>query len=180
LGSDSKFARPSSGPSGAAQQYWNLTPKTLISIERCAVPENLVFAGTPLIEQPLGLVFGDSDTSTHPDSLLEVSGALPELVTRLHLVIGVPVAWQAVLPDLVGTVAVKYQSQTQRPTVAQVQTWSQVSLVTESGLTQPQQHAMATNAGATDQAHNAASSCVRSWKPGVTRAGRPGRPPSKS
>ena len=65
------------------------------------MPENLVFAGTPLIEQPLvmvfgegitdpnakitdlvfsqpprvhptRLVFGDSDTSTHPDSLLEV------------------------------------------------------------------------------------------------------------
>jgi hypothetical protein len=150
------------------------------------VPENLVFAGTPLIEQPLvmvfgegitdpnakitdlvfsqpprvhptRLVFGDSDTSTHPDSLLEVSGALPELVARLHLVIGVPVAWQAALPDLVGTVAVKYQSQTQRPTVAQVQTWSQVSLVTESGLTQPQQHAQATNAGAQNNAQNAAS-----------------------
>ena len=150
------------------------------------MPENLVFAGTPLIEQPLGLVFGegvsdpnakitdlvfsqpprvhptrlvfgDSDTSTHPDSLLEVSGALPELVARLHLVIGVPVAWQAALPDLVGTVAVKYQSQTQRPTVAQVQTWSQVSLVTESGLTQPQQHAQATNAGAQNNAQNAAS-----------------------
>jgi hypothetical protein len=121
------------------------------------VPENLVFAGTPLIEQPLGLVFGDSDTSTHPDSLLEVAGALPELVARLHLVNGVPVAWQAVLPDLVGTVAVKYQSQTQRPTVAHVQTWSQVSLVTESGLTQPQQHAQATNAGAQDHSQNAAS-----------------------
>ena len=150
------------------------------------MPENLVFAGTPLIELPLGmvfgegsvdpnaritdlvfaqpprvhptrLVFGDSDTSTHPDSLLEVSGMLPELVARLHLVIGVPVAWQAALPDLVGTVAVKYQSQTQRPTVAHVQTWSQVSVVTESGLTQPQQHAQATNAGAQDQAQNAAS-----------------------
>ena len=121
------------------------------------MPENLVFAGTPLIEQPLGLVFGDSDTSTHPDSLLEVAGALPELVARLHLVNGVPVAWQAVLPDLVGTVAVKYQSQTQRPTVAHVQTWSQVSLVTESGLTQPQQHAQATNAGAQDHSQNAAS-----------------------
>jgi len=150
------------------------------------VPENLVFAGTPLIEQPLmmvfgegvtdpnakitdlvfaqpprvhptQLVFGDSDTSTHPDSLLEVSGALPELVTQLRLVIGVPVAWQAALPDLVGTVAVKYQSQTQRPMVAQVQTWSQVSLVNESGLTQPQQHAQATNAGAQEQAQNAAS-----------------------
>lgn len=149
------------------------------------MPENLVFAGTPLLDaldlvfgegvadsnakitdlvfaqpprvHPTRLVFGDSDTSTHPDSLLEVSGALPELVARLHLVIGVPVAWQAALPDLVGTVAVKYQSQTQRPMVAQVQTWSQVSLVTESGLTQPQQHAQATNAGATDQAHNAAS-----------------------
>lgn len=121
------------------------------------MPENLVYAGTPLIEQPLGLVFGESDTSTHPDSLLEVAGALPELVARLHLVIGVPVAWQAVLPDLVGTVAVKYQSQTQRPTVAQVQTWSHVSLVTESGLTQPQQHAQATNAGAQDHAQNAAS-----------------------
>ena len=150
------------------------------------MPENLVFAGTPLNGQPLGLlfgegvtdtnaritdlvfaqpprghptrlVFGDSDTSTHPDSMLEVSGALPELVARLHLFIGVPVALQAVLPDLVGTVAVKYQSQTQRPTVAHVQTWSQVSMVTESGLTQPQQHAQATNAGAQDQAQNAAS-----------------------
>lgn len=150
------------------------------------MPENLVFAGTPLIEQPLGLVFGegaaglsakitdllfeqpprvhptrlvfgDSDTSTHPDSMLEVSGALPELVARLHLVIGVPVALQAVLPDLVGTVAVKYQSQTQRPTVAHVQTWSQVSTLTESGLTQPQQHAQATNAGAQDHAQTAAS-----------------------
>ena len=150
------------------------------------MPENLVFAGTPLIEQPLGLVygegvtdpnaritdlvfaqpprlhptrlvFGDSDTSTHPDSMLEVSGALPELVARLHLVIGVPVALQVVLPDLVGTVGVKYQSQTQRPTVALVQTWSQVSVVTESGLTQPQQHAQATNAGAQDQAQNAVS-----------------------
>jgi hypothetical protein len=137
------------------------------------VPENLVFAGTPLIEpmvlvfgegvtdpnaritdlvfaqpprvHPTQLVFGDRDTSTHPDSMLEVSGALPELAARLHLVIGVPVAWQAVLPDLVGTVAVKYQSQTQRPTVAHVQTWSQVSVVTESGLTQPQQHALAVN-----------------------------------
>ena len=87
------------------------------------MPENLVFAGTPLIEQPLGLVFGDSspdpnaritdlvfaqpprlypthlvfgdsDTSTHPDSLLEVSGALPELLVHLHLVCGVPVALQ--------------------------------------------------------------------------------------
>jgi hypothetical protein len=38
-----------------------------------------------------------------------------------------------------------------------VQTWSQVSLVTESGLTQPQQHAQATNAGAQDHAQNAAS-----------------------
>ena len=150
------------------------------------MPENLVFAGTPLIEQPLGLVFGegftdpnakisdlvfaqpprvhptrlvfgDSDTSTHPDSLLEVSGALPELVGRLHLVIGVTLKLQAELPDLVGTVAVKYQSQTQRPTVAQVQTWSQVSMVTESGLTQPQQHAQATNAGALDHAQNAES-----------------------
>ncbi|MDD2923991.1 hypothetical protein [Rhodoferax sp.] len=150
------------------------------------MPENLVFAGTPLIEQPLvmvfgegitdpnakitdlvfsqpprvhptRLVFGDSDTSTHPDSLLEVSGALPELVARLHLVIGVPLALQAALPDLVGTVAVKYQSQTQRPTVAQVQTWSQVSTVTESGLTQPQQHAQATNAGAQDHSQNAVS-----------------------
>ena len=150
------------------------------------MPENLVFAGTPLIEQPLGLVFGegaaglsakitdlvfaqpprvhptrlvfgDSDTSTHPDSMLEVSGALPELVTQFRLVVGVPLKLQATLPDLVGTVAVKYLSQTQRPTVAQVQTWSQVSLVTESGFTQPQQHAQATNAGATDQAQNAAS-----------------------
>ena len=149
------------------------------------MPENLVFAGTPLIEplvlvfgegvtdpnakitdlvfaqpprlHPTRLVFGDSDTSTHPDSMLEVSGTLPELVARLLLVIGVPVTWQAALPDLVGTVAVKYQSQTQRPTVAQVQTWSQVSLVTELGLTQPQQHAQATNAGATDHAQNAAS-----------------------
>ena len=148
------------------------------------MPENLVFAGTPLIEQPLGLVFGedvtglsaritdlvfaqpprvhptrlvfgDSDTSTHPDSMLDLSGVLPELVARLHLVIGVPVAWQVALPDLVGTVAVKYQSQTQRPTVAHVQTWSQVSLVTESGLTQPQQHALATNAGAQSHAQNA-------------------------
>ena len=150
------------------------------------MPENLVFAGTPLIEQPLvmvfgegvpdpnakitdlvfaqpprvhptQLVFGDSDTSTHPDSLLEVSGALPELIARLHLVIGVPVALQAALPDLVGTVAVKYQSQTQRPTVAHVQSFSQVSMVTESGLTQPQQHAQATNAGVQDQAQNATS-----------------------
>jgi hypothetical protein len=150
------------------------------------VPENLVFAGTPLIEQPLEmvfgegavdpnakitdlvfaqpprvhptrLVFGDSDTSTHPDSLFEVSGALPELVVHLHLVIGVPLALQATLPDLVGTVTVKYQSQTQRPTVAHVQSFSQVSVVTESGLTQPQQHALATNAGAQDQAENAAS-----------------------
>ena len=121
------------------------------------MPENLLFAGTPLIEQPLGLVFGDSDTSTHPDSLLEVAGALPELLVHLHLVCGVPVALQAALPDLVGTVVVKYQSQTQRPTVAQVQTWSQVSLVTEFGLSQPQQHAQATNAGAADQAQNAAS-----------------------
>lgn len=149
------------------------------------MPDNLVFAGTPLLEaldlvfgegiadpnakitdlvfaqppslHPTRLVFGDSDTSTHPDSMLEVSGALPELVARLHLVIGVPVALQAALPDLVGTVAVKYQSQTQRPTVAQVQTWSQVSTVTESGLTQPQQHAQATNAGAQDHSQNAVS-----------------------
>lgn len=149
------------------------------------MPENLVFAGTPLLEaldlvfgegavdpnakitdlvfaqpprvHPTWLVFGDSDTSTHPDSMLEVFGVLPELVARLHLVIGMPVALQAVLPDLVGMVAVKYQSQTQRPMVAQVQTWSQVSLVTESGLTQPQQHAQATNAGAQEQAQNAAS-----------------------
>jgi len=149
------------------------------------VPENLVFAGTPLLEaldlvfgegvtdpnakisdlvfaqppraHPTWLVFGDSDTSTHPDSLLEVSGALPELVTQLRLVIGVPLKLQAVLPDLVGTVTVKYQSQTQRPTVAHVQTWSHVSMVTESGLTQPQQHAQATNAGAQDNAQNAAS-----------------------
>jgi len=48
----------------------------------------------------------DSDTSTHPDSMLEVSGALPELVARLQLVIGVPLKWQAVLPDLFGTVTV--------------------------------------------------------------------------
>lgn len=149
------------------------------------MPENLIFAGTPRIEaldlvfgegvtglsakitdlvfaqpprkHPTRLVFGDSDTSAHPDSLLEVSGALPELVTQLRLVIGVPVAWQTVLPDLVGTVAVKYQSQTQRPTVAHVQTWSQVSMVTEFGLTQPQQHAQATNAGTQEQAQNAAS-----------------------
>ena len=149
------------------------------------MPENLVFASTPLLDaldlvfgegiaypnakitdlvftqpprvHPTRLVFGDSDTSTHPDAMLEVSGVLPELVDQLRLVIGVPVALQVTLPDLVGTVAVKYQSQTQRPTVAQVQTWSQVSLVTESGLTQPQQHAQATNAGATDQAQNAAS-----------------------
>ncbi|MCW2311434.1 hypothetical protein [Rhodoferax antarcticus] len=148
------------------------------------MPENLVFTGSPLIEQPLVLVFGegvtglsakitdlvfaqpprtnptrlvlgDSDTSTHPDSLLEVSGALPELRAHLHLVIGVPMALQAALPDLVGTVDLKYQSQTQRPTVAHVQSWSQVSIVTESGLTQPQQHAQATNAGAQDQAQNA-------------------------
>jgi hypothetical protein len=154
------------------------------------VPENLVFAGTPLIEQPINLefglvfgegvtdpnaritdlvfaqpprvhptwlVFGDSDTSTHPDSMLEVSGVLPELVARLHVVIGVPVALQAALPDLVGTVNVKYQSQTQRPTVAHVLTWSQVSMVTESGLTQLEQHAQATNTDATDHAQNASS-----------------------
>lgn len=150
------------------------------------MPENLVFAGTPLIEQPLGMVFGegvtdpnarvtdlvfvqpprvhptqmvfgDSDTSTHPDSLLTASGVLPELVARLHLVCGLPLKLQATLPDLVGAVEVKYQSQTQRPTVALVQSWSQIALVIESGLAQPQQHAQATNAGASAHAQDALS-----------------------
>ena len=150
------------------------------------MPENLVFAGTPLIEQPLGMVFGegvtdpnarvtdlvfvqppgvhptqmvfgDSDTSTHPDSLLTASGVLPELAAHLPLVCGLPLKLQVTLPDLVGAVEVKYQSQTQRPTVAHVQSWSQIALVIESGLAQPQQHAQATNAGASAHAQDASS-----------------------
>ncbi len=134
------------------------------------MPENLLFASTPLTEQPLGLVFGEelsepnaritdlvftqlpkthptalvfgeSDTSTHPDATLSLATTLPGLAGHVVLALGVPVALQAVLPGLAGVVVVLYQSQTQRPTVAQVQTHSQIARVTESGLTQPQQHA---------------------------------------
>lgn len=119
------------------------------------MPENLLFTSPALIEQPIGLVFGQSDTSTHPDATLSLAGTLPELESQLASMLGVPMALQAVLPGLAGSVCVLYQSQTERPTVARVQSRSQIARVSESGLTQPQQHARRTRAGSRAHADNA-------------------------
>jgi len=51
------------------------------------VPENLVFAGTPLIEQPLGLVFGEGATGLSA-KITDLVFAQPPRVYPTRLVFG--------------------------------------------------------------------------------------------
>lgn len=108
---------------------------------------DLVFGSTPLVGQPLDLVFGAEESGTHPDVTATLAVTLPPLQGTLAVTLGVPATLAGVLPGLSGALAVTHDNQTQRPTVDQVQALWQIAAPTESGLSQPEQHARSTNTG---------------------------------
>ncbi len=111
-------------------------------------PTDLVFAGSPITRLPVRLVFGDDiGSSSQPDVTLVLDAVLPGLSGAQAIVLGLAVAVRSLLPSLICSAAVQYQSQTQRPTVASVQTWAEVAASTEMGITVPEQHALRVETG---------------------------------
>ena len=85
-------------------------------------PTDLVFAGSPVTRLPVRLVFGDDAAGTpQPDATVVLVAVLPGLSGAQAIVLGLAVAVRSMLPSLICSAAVLYQSQTQRPTVASVQ-----------------------------------------------------------
>jgi hypothetical protein len=111
-------------------------------------PTDLVFAGSPVTRLPVRLVFGDdAGSSSQPDATVVLDAVLPGLSGAQAIVLGLAVAVRSLLPSLICSAAVQYQSQTQRPTVASVQAAAQVAATTETGITAPEQHALRVETG---------------------------------
>jgi hypothetical protein len=111
-------------------------------------PTDLVFAGSPVTRLPVRLVFGDdAGSSSQPDATVVLEAVLPGLSGAQAIVLGLAVAVRSLLPGLICSAAVQYQSQTQRPTVASVQAAAQVAATTETGITAPEQHALRVETG---------------------------------
>ena len=111
-------------------------------------PTDLVFAGSPVTRLPVRLVFGDDAAGTpQPDATVVLVAVLPGLSGAQAIVLGLAVAVRSMLPSLICSAAVLYQSQTQRPTVASVQACAQLAANTEIGITAPEQHALRVETG---------------------------------
>ncbi len=111
-------------------------------------PTDLVFAGSPVIRLPVRLVFGDdTGSSSQPDATLVLDAVLPGLSGAQAIVMGLAVSVRSLLPSLICSAAVQYQSQTQRPTVDSVQAAARVAVGTEMGITVPEQHALRVETG---------------------------------
>jgi hypothetical protein len=111
-------------------------------------PTDLVFAGSPVTRLPVRLVFGDDATgSSQPDATLVLDAVLPGLSGAQAIVLGLALSVRSLLPGLICSAAVQYQSQTQRPTVASVRTQAQVAASIETGITVPEQHALRMETG---------------------------------
>lgn len=111
-------------------------------------PTDLVFAENPLTRSPVTLVFGDdAGSNSQPDATLAINAALPALTGAQAIVLGLVVSARFMLPSLTCNATVRYQSQTQRPTVARVQAAAQVAVCTEMGIMVPEQHALRVETG---------------------------------
>ena len=112
-------------------------------------PTDLVFAGSPVTRLPVRLVFGDDTaSSSQPDATVVLDAVLPGLSGAQAIVLGLALSVRSLLPGLICSAAVQYQSQTQRPTVASMKTAAQVAAGTEMGITAPEQHALRMEVGA--------------------------------
>ena len=111
-------------------------------------PTDLVFAGSLVTRLPVRLVFGDdTGSSSQPDATVVLDAALPGLSGAQVIVLGLALSVRSLLPSLICSAAVQYQSQTQRPTVASVRTQAQVASSTEMGIIVPEQHALRVETG---------------------------------
>ena len=81
---------------------------------------DLLFKGVPLTGHPVNLVFGEDDAPPISDATISLVATLPGLTGAVPLAIGVTVAFSGVFPSLTGSIAVTYNSNTERPTVGQV------------------------------------------------------------
>ena len=111
-------------------------------------PTDLVFARSPVTRLPVRLVFGDdTGSSSQSDATVVLEAVLPGLSGAQAIVLGLALSVRSLLPGLICSAAVQYQSQTQRPTVASVQAAAQVAATTETGITAPEQHALRMESG---------------------------------
>jgi hypothetical protein len=111
-------------------------------------PTDLVFAGSPVTRLPVRLVFGDdAGSSSQPDATVVLEAVLPGLSGAQAIVLGLALSVRSLLPGLICSAAVQYQSQTQRPTVDSVQTLAQVAASIEAGITVSEQHALRVETG---------------------------------
>ncbi len=125
------------------------TPVPLVFGADIRLPTDLVFAENPVTGLPVRLVFGDdAGVGSQPDATVALDAALPGLNGAQAIVLGLAVSVRSLLPSLTCSAAVQYQSQTQRPTVARVQTQAQVAATRESGITAPEKHALRMEVGA--------------------------------
>lgn len=92
------------------------------------------------------LVFGDGLTPALANVVL--TGTLPALTVLISLIPPTLVELTGVFAGLSLTAEVSYHSNTERPTVATLRAAAQVAIPHESGLTQPQQHAVTDSTGA--------------------------------
>ena len=92
------------------------------------------------------LVFGDGLTPALANVVL--TGTLPALTVLINLIPPALVELTGVFAGLSLTAEVSYHSNTERPTVATLRAAAQVATQHESGLTQPQQHAVTDSTGA--------------------------------
>ncbi len=112
-------------------------------------PTDLIFAENPVTSLPVRLVFGeDVGVGSKPDATVAFDAALPALTGAQAIILGLAVSVRSVLPGLLCSADVQYQSQTQRPTVASVHSGAQVAATRESGITAPEQHALRMEVGA--------------------------------
>ena len=112
------------------------------------LPTDLVFAENPVTGLPVKLVFGDdAGLGSKPNATVAFDAALPALTGAQAIVLGLAVCVRSMLPALTASLAVQYQSQTQRPTVASVHSGAQVAATRESGITAPEQHALRVETG---------------------------------
>ena len=81
------------------------------------------------------------------DQTIGLNSTLPALSGSVTIAIGVAVTINGTLPCFSGTVNARYDSQTDRPMVGQVASHYEIAVRAETGIQQPQQHALATDTG---------------------------------
>lgn len=81
---------------------------------------DLLFKGAPLTGTPVNLVFGEDDAPPIVDAVVSLVASLPALSGSVPVAVGVTVGFSGAFPSLTGSVAVRYESDTQRPDVNEV------------------------------------------------------------